>query len=202
MTNVRTIHALYRHLADLDPLFKQRQKRIIEKLELCQPLSENEKRYLRGRMGDKVDAIGRLLAAQSTEKDNDLQILGNLPDYYITGFEALKNNGFGWYYDTKVVSIINTRLKGKINITNSKRIRFIRVKSLRGRRYSLEPGSGLKYASNEQVLDDARMLGDKAIQRVWWTMFERYPDIFVKNKSDFVTSPSKDDIGDIEDYGV
>lgn len=202
MTNVRTIHVLYRHLADLDPLFKQCQKQIIEKLELCQELSENEKRYLRGRMGDKVDAIGRLLTDPATVTEDDLQILGNLSDYYITGFEALKNNGFGWYYDTKEITVINTRLKGTINITNSKRIRFVRIKSLRGRRYSIDPRSGHKYASNEQVLYDARMFDDEAVQRVWWTMFERYPNIFVKDKSGFETYARKDDIDDIEDYGV
>src|SRR3989344_6619384 len=80
-------------------LFKSGQFAIIKKINEGKNLTENEKRYLRGRLGKKLSIIESL---QSKTIVNNLTFfLNNINSYYITGAEALKNNGFGWYFTPK-----------------------------------------------------------------------------------------------------
>src|SRR3989344_9367652 len=92
-------------------LFKPIQFKIIKKLSKGEKLNENEKRYLRGNIKKKLQIIEDL----STEKENKLiSFLDNIDSYYITGLEALKYNGYGWHFKTKIIEIINTKIQGKL----------------------------------------------------------------------------------------
>lgn len=179
MINNRTVNLLYRNFNDIDPLFKPVQKEVIRKLHEGQELSENEKRYLRGRMGSRIKALEVLFRSKNYPKGGIP--LSNLQDYYITGFEALKHNGYGWYYDTKTIIVINTRIKGTVEYGN-KKVKYIRVKSLKNREYQIDDLTGQRYATNEQILKDSRSMNNLSLERAWWSMFNRYPDIFVKDK--------------------
>src|SRR3989338_3603396 len=131
-------------------LFKPVQFRIIKKLGGGGKLTENEKRYLRGNMGKKLSALERL-EERKGEATKAARLLGSIGSYYITGLEALKHNGYGWYFDAKAVEVINTRIKGTLRISGTY-YRFIRAKSVESGKYSINPETGLKYATNEQIL--------------------------------------------------
>ena len=90
-------------------LFKPIQFNIIKKLSKGKKLNENEKRYLRGNIKKKLQIIENL----NIETENEYTLfLNNLNTYYITGLEALRYNGYGWYFKTKIIEIIKTKIKG------------------------------------------------------------------------------------------
>lgn len=199
MLDNNTLELIQANLEDLDALFKEGQKRIIQKLNDGEQLTENEKRYLRGLLGKKIEAIGLLIKGSSGRMTtHPFQFLS---DYYITGYEALKHNGYGWFYDTRTIFVINTRLKGSMDAL-SKRIVFIRRRSLKGSDLYKDPDSGLFYATNEQVLRDARAMKDESLVRTWWAMFFRYPDTFVKNAEEYHKAMPIKELRDIGDFGV
>ncbi len=199
-------------------LFKPVQRQIIGKLARGENLSENEKRYLRGNLGRKLAAIDQLLRGDSKEENLQYPFLDSLDNYYITGFEALRHNGFGWFYDSKTVIVMNTRLKGSA-VHSGKKIRFIRVRSMSSRGIQVDRDTGLRYATNEQIFRDARELKDETLRRTWNSMLERYGEMFVrsperykmqhkgqheghKNRQQKGQSVSDTSSGKPEDYGV
>jgi hypothetical protein len=199
MNEQNTVKAILNHPALIDGLFKPVQIAVMQKVAAGQKLNENEKRYLRGNLGRKIAAISELLP--DTHQDDDMEIIiRQLGEYYITGFEAMKHNGFGWYYDTKIIQIFNTHLKGRL-LSNGKKFIFFRCKSMRDRNFKKDPSSGICYATNEQVLKDAIAFKDGGLQSAWWAMFERYPKIFVRNRTKF-KRPNEVTFGDLNGYGV
>jgi hypothetical protein len=149
---------------------------ILEKIGKGEPLNENEKRYLRGRFGKVLNLLFVLMRDRSAGSDLEL-FCRNLNDYYITGWSALKRNGFGWYYDPKWVVIINTKLEGRIEFPEVK-VKLVRVKSLSGRQWEKDDSTGLIYATNEQIMKDSKILRDHSLEKTWWAMEERYGTMF------------------------
>ena len=135
--NQRIIHKLVRTEDIVVPtLFKPVQFNVLKKLDAGKKLTENEKRYLRGKMKDKLNMLARFTAGKEERRDY-IMFLDNLDSYYITGLEALKHNGFGWYFKPKITEVINTKIEGKVSISN-KTLRFIRVKSIKNSKFSVD----------------------------------------------------------------
>lgn len=196
---------LIRKLVDFEDvivptLFKPVQFNILKKLDSGKKLTENEKRYLRGRMREKLAALEELESKGETNESASI-FLNNIGSYYITGLEALRHNGYGWYFDTKVIEVINTRIEGNVRIRNSL-FKFIRVKSIDGSKYSIDKENGLKYAVNEQVINDAKLTKNEYVKNVWIQMLSRYGKMFVKNYSKFRQLVPKESIIDYEKFGV
>ena len=82
-------------------LFKPVQFRVIKKIAQGEKLNDNEKRYLRGKIKKKLQALNELTREES--HDEFTVLLNNINSYYITGLVALKHNGYGWYYNPKFV---------------------------------------------------------------------------------------------------
>ena len=132
---------------ELGLLFKPVQLRVIGKLSRGEELTANEKRYLRGRLGTKLRILERL-ADRGQARMNDLDVvLDQLGEYYITGYEALKHNGFGWYFIPKRVEVVNTRLDGNLAIDGRLAV-FRRVKSIGRDRWTIDGDTGIRYATN------------------------------------------------------
>lgn len=166
--------------AELGLLFKPVQLRVLEKMSRNAGLTQNEKRYLRGRLGKKLRLMERLARFGPDRKNAFNMILDQLGDYYITGYEALKRNGFGWYYDTKRIEVVNTRLDGRLTI-DGKPVIFRRVRSIDPEWWAPDSKTGLKYATNERILKDAQRSGQTHLLKTWASMLERYGRLFVKN---------------------
>src|SRR3989338_1063251 len=107
-------------------LFKPVQFNIIKKINAGKKLTENEKRYLRGKMRKKLIALENLESKQIPAESLNV-ILSSIGSYYITGLEALKHNGYGWYFEPKSIEVLNTRIEGTIRISGNI-FKFIRVK--------------------------------------------------------------------------
>jgi hypothetical protein len=182
-------------------LFKPVQFNILKKLNDGRKLTENEKRYLRGKMKDKLSLLNRFMAGKVEEVNGYTVFLDTLGSYYITGLEALKHNGFGWYFKTKKIEVINTKIGGKVIISN-KTIKLIRVKSIKNSKFLIDKKTGLKYAANEQVLKDAKMTKNKYAESVWKQMLSRYGNLFIKNYVKFKLHIEKPKIIDYAKYGV
>lgn len=178
-------------------LFKPVQFNILKKLSLGKNLSDNEKRYLRGNMGKKLRLLEEL---KTKEISNVNAFLNSVSSYYITGLEALKHNGYGWYFEPKVMEVINTRIKGKIKIEN-KALRLIRVKSIGNSKYITDK-TGLKYATNEQVIRDIKITKNEYAKKVWMEMFSRYKNLFSKNHNKLKPLIPEQMAIDYEKYGV
>jgi hypothetical protein len=163
---------------NLDILFKPVQLRILKKVTMGNPLNENEKRYLRGGLGKKLNMLQSLLAAQSSKDDQLSTFLKTIGEYYITGYEALKHNGYGWYFDTKRIVVMNTRIEGHLRI-GSQQIILKRVKSLGRKDWKIDPENGLKYATNERIYHDARSAHQEDLVKVWVDLLDRYGGMFV-----------------------
>ena len=161
-------------------LFKPGQFAILKKLTTGRPLTENEKRYLRGRMKLKLELLMRLLTSEKERTDDYILFLQSLHSYYITGLEALKHNGFGWYFVPKIIEVITTQIDGKINIAD-KTLRFIRVKSIKNSIYSFDEKTGLNYAANEQIIKDLKIIKNTYAESVCRQMQSRYGKLFVEN---------------------
>ena len=181
-------------------LFKPVQFNIIKKLNTGEKLTENEKRYLRGNMKEKLIALEEL---NGKEKINEgiSMFLNSIGSYYITGLEALKHNGYGWYFETKVVEIINTRIKGNVRIA-SNILKFMRVKTIEGSKYSIDKEIGLKYATNEQIFNDAKLTKNGYAKIVWIQMLSRYGKLFVENYGKFHHLILKENAINYEKFGV
>jgi hypothetical protein len=195
--------AIFRLPADeLGMLFKPVQLRVLEKMSKNIELTQNEKRYLRGRLGMKLRLMERLAQADRSHKDALDTVLGQLGVYYITGYEALKHNGFGWYFEPRRMEVMNTRLSGRLDI-DGKAVIFHRLKAIGRHWWAADRETGRRYATNERILVDARRLGQGPLVRTWISMLERYKKAFVPNPGDYkeLLSALKD-FGRPEDYGV
>ena len=174
-------HILALSHKDLGVLFKPVQTRVLKKYLSGKHLTENEKRYLRGNLRRKIEVIEKIIAEDQQRRNKELSnFLKNLGEYYITGFAALKHNGYGWYYDSKYIEVINTKLEGTIKVYG-KRIVLKRVKSLGINNWRTDPKTGLRYATNERILHDARRSKQTELVRIWISLFNRYEKMFVKN---------------------
>ncbi|MBI4918442.1 hypothetical protein HY837_00810 [archaeon] len=163
-------------------LFKPVQFNILKKLDKNYKLTDNEKRYLRGKMHKKIIALEKLM--QKEEISNELVIfLNNINSYYITGLEALKHNGYGWYYEPKSVEIINTKISGMINLLG-KSIKFIKIKSVAKSKIVTNRETGLKYATNPQIIKDVVFTKNSYTKNICNQMLNRYGKMFSdKNKA-------------------
>ena len=73
-------------------LFKPVQFNILKKLNEGKKLNDNEKRYLRGKMKEKLQLLEELESKE--EAGNGINtFLNSVSSYYITGLEALKQIG-------------------------------------------------------------------------------------------------------------
>ena len=165
-------------------LFKPVQLRIIEKISEGEALTDNEKRYLRGKLGKKINALNALLRVNNGDADHSHSLLSSLENYYISGHEALKRNGFGWFFDTKTIIVMNTSLKGSIR-HNGKKYVFIRTRSMKNRSRFRDPATGIFYATNEQIIRDAFEQKDESLIQTWKSMLERYGPMFVDEPEQF-----------------
>ena len=180
-------------------LFKPVQFNILKKLNEGKKLNDNEKRYLRGKMKEKLQLLEELESKE--EAGNGINtFLNSVSSYYITGLEALKHNGYGWYFETKVIEVMNTKIEGKIRIEN-KTLKLIRVKSIENSRYIVDK-TGLKYATNEQIIKDISITKNEYAKSVWVQMLSRYKDIFIKNYNKFKSLIPKQITIDYEKFGV
>ncbi|MBI2667518.1 hypothetical protein HYX17_01975 [Candidatus Woesearchaeota archaeon] len=200
MINQRIIHWIVEEEDLIVPtLFKPVQFNVIKKLDNGKKLTENEKRYLRGKMKKKITLLQSFMSIEQL-KDNYLILLDIIGSYYITGLEALKHNGYGWYFKPKIVEIINTKVEGTVTL-NDKTIKFIRIKSIKSSKIVIDKESGLKYATNEQIIKDIAFTKNKYTENVWIQMLARYKNMFVKNIDKFKNILPKQKI-DYSKYGV
>lgn len=180
-------------------LFKSGQFNIIKKMNAGKKLTDNEKRYLRGKMKEKLIALEEL---ESKEDANEINILlDSIGSYYITGLEALRHNGYGWYFEAKTIEVINTRIEGTISILGNI-FKFIRVKSIENSRYSVDKKTGLKYAENEQIFNDAKLTKNEYVRNAWVQMLSRYGKMFVKHYNRYKQFVLMENKIDYAKYGV
>lgn len=194
-----------RKLADYEEtivptLFKPVQFNIIKKLNAGKRLTENEKRYLRGNMGKKLNVLEELEGKGITTDSVNL-LLSGIGSYYITGLDALRHNGYGWYFEPKIIEIINTKIEGNIRIKN-RILKFIRIKSIKNSKYALDKKMGLKYATNEQIITDTRITKNEYAKTVWMQMLSRYKSMFVRCYSKFRHMIPQEKTIKYEEFGV
>ena len=181
-------------------LFKPIQFNILKKLNEGKKLTDNEKRYLRGKMKEKLHLMEELESKEETSGTINV-FLNSVSSYYITGLEALKHNGYGWYFQPKVIEILNTKIEGRIRI-GDKMLKLIRIKSIESSKYSVDKKTGLKYATNEQIIKDIGITKNEYAKKVWIQMLSRYKKMFAKNYSKFKSLIPKQEIIDYEKFGV
>lgn len=196
---------LIRKLADSEEvivptLFKPVQFNIIKKLNAGKKLTENEKRYLRGNMRKKLNMLWELEEKEAATDSINI-LLSSISSYYVTGLEALRHNGYGWYFEPKIIEIINTKIEGNIRMTD-KILKFIRVKSIENSSYAVDEKKGLKYATNEQIIKDTGMTKNEYTKNVWMQMLSRYKSMFVKNYSKFRHLVPKEKTINYAEFGV
>ena len=178
MLNQQLIHKIVQQEEVVVPiLFKSGQFKILSKLNQGKRLTENEQRYLRGNIKRKLAALQGLSGI--SVNDELINLLDSIDSYYITGLEALKHNGYGWFYDSKIIEVINTKIEGKIALS-SVTVKFIRVKSISKSKIRIK--KGLKYAQNEQIIKDVAFTKNSYTKIVWNQMYQRYWKIFAKGK--------------------
>ncbi|MEK6876276.1 MAG: hypothetical protein AABX63_02605 [Nanoarchaeota archaeon] len=201
MADQQLIQKLVNFEADVVPtLFKPVQFNILKKLNAGKKLNGNEKRYLRGKMKEKLHLLEELESKE--EISNKLNtFLNSVSSYYITGLEALKHNGYGWYFEPKVVEVINTKIEGKVRIEN-KALKLIRVKSMENSKYAVDKKTGLKYATNEQIIKDIGVTKNEYAKKIWVQMLSRYRGMFAKNYNKFKSLIPKQKIINYEKFGV
>jgi len=179
---------------------KPKQYEVIKKLNQNQKLNENEKRYLRGDIRKKLFLLEKLL--NETQAQTKLStFLNSIDTYYITGLDALKHNGYGWFFETKIIEVINTKIEGNIFI-DDKTIKLIRVKSIKNCQNIIDKDTHIKYATNEQIFQDTNLTHNRYTKQIWKNMLERYRKSFISNFEKY-----KHLISDIKDidyskYGV
>ena len=181
-------------------LFKPVQFNILKKLNEGKNLNDNEKRYLRGKMKAKLQLLEELESKEGISSRINA-FLNSVSSYYITGLEALKHNGYGWYFQPKVIEVINTKIEGKIRIEN-KTLKLIRVKSIENSKYTVDKKTGLKYATNEQIIKDIGITKNEYAKKVWIQMVSRYKNIFIRNYKKFESLIPKQRAINYEKFGV
>ncbi len=190
MTNKNIIQWIVKNEDLVVPtLFKPVQFRIIKKLSKNKKLTENEKRYLRGKMKDKFNVLQELMKV-NVMRDEFRVLVDNIGSYYVTGLEALKHNGYGWYFEPKIVEVINTKIEGRF-VVNNKTVKFIRVKSISKSKTKIDKKSGIIYATNEQILKDIVFTKNNYTESVWMQMFSRYGMMFAKGFKELLSKKSK-----------
>ena len=195
MTNTKLLQKLLSiEISLVNTIIKPKQLKLLRKQLFGQQLNDNEKRYLRGNLGNKLEFLERFWE-EIQETNENQQLLNIIDTYYITGLEALKYHGFGWYYIPKIIEIINTRLEGKIRIKNVT-LKFLRVKTIRNNNYLTDKSTGIKYATIEQIVLDTKYTKNEYTKLIWINMLNRYREQFIKkpNKYDnyLVTKESID----------
>jgi hypothetical protein len=125
-----------------------------------------------------------------------------LGEYYITGYEALKHNGFGWYFEPRKTEVMNTRVDGSL-VIDGKHVIFRRLKTIDRGWWTVDSETGRRYATNARILADAARLRQGHLIKTWTSMLGRYGKIFVPNPKKYqnILSAVKDH-GRPEDYGV
>lgn len=181
-------------------LFKPVQFNILKKLNTGKKLNNNEKRYLRGKMKEKLYLLEELESKEETSNPINL-FLNSVSSYYITGLEALKHNGYGWYFQPKLIEVINTKIEGRVRI-GDKMLKLIRVKSVGNSKYAVDKKTGLKYATNGQIIKDVGITKNDYAKKVWVQMLSRYGKIFTKDYSKFKPLIPKQRIINYEKFGV
>ena len=184
----------------IDTYIKPKQLSIIKKIVMGKKLTENEKRYLRGNLRKKLELLEEFWNITNNSPEHQ-QLLNIIDRYYITGLEALKYHGFGWYYESKIIEIINTRLEGTIRL-DSCTLKFYRVKSIRNSRYIIEDLTGLKYASIEQIIHDTKNTKNEYTKFVWKNMLKRYGKQFVEDPNKYPEYTYEYEIVDYSIFGV
>lgn len=184
----------------IDTFIKPKQLSIIKKIVMGKKLTENEKRYLRGNLRKKLELLEEFWNITNNSPEHQ-QLLNIIDRYYITGLEALKYHGFGWYYESKIIEIINTRLEGTIRL-DSCTLKFYRVKSIRNSRYIIEDLTGLKYASIEQIIHDTKNTKNEYTKFVWKNMLKRYGKQFVEDPNKYPEYTYEYEIVDYSIFGV
>jgi hypothetical protein len=166
------------------PIFKNKQYDVLKKISFGTELTETEKRYLRGNIKKKLDLLNVINSEQYNPRVKDysdfLKILGL---YYITGLEALKNNGFGWDLKINIIEVINTKLNGEIEFSN-KILKFIKAKSIKKAGFILNKSNNLKYATNEQIINDTKLTKNLLVKKKWMNHYLRYKSEFAKLESE------------------
>ena len=196
---------LIRKLADSEELvvpvlFKPVQFTIIKKMNTGKKLTENEKRYLRGNMRAKLIALEKLDTRDGTKESISI-LLNGIGSYYVTGLEALKHNGYGWYFEPKAIEVINTRIEGSLRISGTL-FKFIRVKSMERSEFNIDEKTGITYAENEQIFKDAGLTKNEYVKHVWIQMLARYGKLFARNYEKFKQLLPKQKTIDYATFGV
>ncbi len=181
-------------------VIKPKQLALIKKLVKGQKLTENEKRYLRGNLGKKLEFLEEFYEVNLDVNDLE-QFLNIIDSYYITGLRALQHHGFGWYFTPKIIEVINTRIQGKMRLKNIT-LKFYRVKSIAKSNFIIDESTGLKYATNEQIIKDTRYTKNEYTKSVWRNLLNRYWKQFVKNPNKFREYHYRDESVDYSIYGV
>jgi len=193
---IRDILAL--PIDELDIWFKHQQQEVLRKLIDNEPHNENQKRYLRGSIKRKIDTLSSLLGERN--EGELIRFLNGIENYYITGFSALKHNGFGWYFVVKRICVTNTRIEGSFHIPH-KLVKLKRYRSIKNRSFLIDERTGLRYATNEQILKDAIEDGDEALKRECLSHLKRYGELFIKDHERYLTAETTLSY-EPEDFGV
>lgn len=163
-------------------LFKPKQFEVLKKIESGENLTETQQRYLRGTILKKLKLLYELnLDFYNPKIQNYVDLLKILDDYYITGLEAIKHNGYGWDYTTKIVEIINPKLDGEIDFSALK-LKFIKVKSMKNYEYITDGETGVKFATNEQIIKDSGITKNSLVKKRWINVYSTYGESFSKYK--------------------
>lgn len=201
MTNTKLLQKILSIDESLtNTIIKPKQLSLLKKRLYGQNLTENEKRYLRGNLRKKLEFLEQLWETLHEFSENQ-QLLNIVNQYYITGLEALRYNGFGWYFKPKIVEIINTRLEGKIRLSTTT-LKFYRIKSISQKKFIIDELTGLKYATNEQIIKDTKYTKNKYTALVWENMLNRYGKQFVKEPNMYSVYHPEDEIVDDSIFGV
>jgi len=164
------------------PIFKDKQYAVLKKISFGIELTETEKRYLRGNIGKKLELLNIINSDQYNPRVKDYSdFLKILREYYITGLEALKNNGFGWDLKINVVEIVNTKLNGEVEFSG-KTLKFIKLKSIKKADFVFNKSDSMRYATNEQIIKDIKITKNLLVKKKWTNHYLRYKSEFSKFK--------------------
>jgi hypothetical protein len=201
MTNTKVLQKILSMDESLtNTIIKPKQLSLLRKLVYGQKLTENETRYLRGNLGKKLEFLEEFWE-EALEIDEHQQLMNIIDSYYITGLCALRYHGFGWYYLPKIIEIINTRIEGKIRLKNVT-LKFYRIKSIGKCDFVIDESTGLKYATNEQIIWDTKFTKNDYTKLVWKSMLNRYWKQFVKDPNKFREYHYKKESVDYSIFGV
>ena len=81
-------------------------------------------------------------------------------------------------------------------------LRFIRVKTIKKKKYKTDKKTGLKYATNEQILKDVTITKNTYAKKLWIEMLSRYKRMFVRRFDKFKNYIQNQEIIDFSKYGV